>query len=596
MKGRIPANSKSLKKTYPNVYKELFSKCSIVTSAPGSFWWTGEHFVLYGSFGINQKIPLRCNVGLESNNLGKIRFQTLKEYIPEKNAFSNYIQDEAVAEKLNLFIQSKIKSKQGIDIHIVSELPLGRGLNASGACSVALTCALQIFNQRLKYTSQNIWAEKRLIELLQKNASFTEVFTEAWKVECIFHGDIASGGTVIGSLASGTYPLVYFPPDLSQIIKKKNDSWKNRYNFIDKLKVEAHRLNELFSLPPYPIWPVDYALIYSGDSRSTASSVMSAISRKTELANTEKEIKKLTQSFSIIVKKAILPESTHNFFKIYLEEIKTISCEILLSLKDIFTKGSSEEILNKLFTFLRRNHELLRFMIPTSDEVNIICKDLSRYKSGYKITGGGGKGDILLCLPYHGIRDEINTLLTKLSKQLNLNVYLDHASWLDNHEEKGLYVEQDLGNNIYSDFVTPGSVKIKSVPSEKLIISDLYSKEKFSSEIGNMDLLLNAQTNKIYIRGKEITSKEIPTSKTAIMVLKKLIENISKEIKNTSFGQGSYFEDRNEFQSKIISPLAKTLQKKLGKSIKIEVHGGIDNFTVKLFPSPFDIYLLERYF
>lgn len=596
MKGRVPLNTQNLKKIFPEVYKDIFTRCSIVTSSPGSFWWTGEHFVLYGSFGINQKIPLRAYIGLEPNNTDKVKFSQLKKFNPSLKKFEDYTQDEPVGQKLTTWIKEHLRGKSGVNIYVLSEIPPSRGLNSSGAFSSAIALALKLFNDSKKEIPVDLWNKEDLSNLLQKDSDFSQIIKEAWKIECIFHGDIASGGTVVGSAVPSIYPIAYFPPNLSTYLNAKNTHWKTKYSFIDNLTLEAKRLNEIFDLPPYPIWPIDYALIYSGDERGTAAAVMSATSRKEELLKTEAEVKKIAKTRNNHIANSLLPKTSGTFFDLYVNEIKTISCEILLSLRDIFTQGSSEETLSRLFTFMRRNHELLRFMIPTSEEINIICKEVSKYKCGFKITGGGGKGDILTCFPYHGLRDEMGKFVTKAKRLTKMPIALDYASWLDGFEEEGLKVEQSLEDKIFSDFVSEGSVQIKSVSKNGKVSTLMLTKEEFEKQKGSMDLMLDLENEIIYVKGNEISSKEIPSSKTTTKVLSKLAQKLGKEITNSALGQSSYFEERNEFQSKIVSPLNKTLQKRLKRSLSIVVSGKLDEFTVKLHPSSFDVYLLEKTF
>src|SRR3989344_5498236 len=142
MKGRIPANSESLKKHFTDVYKDFFSKSPVVVSAPGSFWWTGEHMVLYGNLGINQKIPLRVYVCLESSNSAEIKTGFLKEYLPEKKNFFDFLIEEPFYTKLTVFLREYLlKEKKGLTINVLSEVPISRGLNFSGAFTCAVISA-----------------------------------------------------------------------------------------------------------------------------------------------------------------------------------------------------------------------------------------------------------------------------------------------------------------------------------------------------------------------------------------------------------------------------------------------------------------------
>src|SRR3990167_3702337 len=599
MKGRISSNSQSIKKHFPEVYKQLFSKCPIVTSSPGSFWWTGEHVVLYGNLGINQKIPLRVYVGLEPSKSAKIKTGLLKEYLPEKKNFFDFLIEEPFYTKLTVFLQEYLlKEKKGLTINVLSEVPISRGLNFSGAFTCAVISALKLYSNELTLEEISNWENMKVEDLIQYY-NFDNFFRTSWKIESILHGDSASGGTILGSAVAGEFPLVYFPPKFPQTDEFKTTYWQQRYSYLDTLSYWGARFNELFTLPQYPIWPVDFGLIFSGESRRTASVITSTSERKDELIKIEKEINKLASKLNQTAKKSIIPQSytkTDLFINIFIEQIKTVSDEILIALKNVFEHGSSKTNLTKFFLALKRNHELISYFVPTSKSIDLIYGEIVKFDTGVKVTGGGGKGDMVFVSDYGGLRDQIFPILKRIQNLTNTTINLDYASWLDGIEDEGVKVEQDLSNKVYSDFISEGAVQVKTIPSEEYIIQELYTREKFANQKESMDLFLDCPEEEIYIKGLKISSRDIPSSKTTIKVLEILFENVGKEVKNTAFENSSYFEDRNEFQSKIVSPLNKTLQKRLGKKLNITVTGGITDFTVKLSPSPFDIYLLERTF
>lgn len=601
MKGRIPANSQSLQKHFPHVYQELFSKCPIVISAPAIFFWVGAQLVLYGTFAITQKIPLRVYVGLEPTNSKRVNVGKILEFLPDKARFEEDLPDESIEDKLETLLKENGNIQNGLTIHILSEVPFNRGLNSSAAIVCALEVAFEIYCGKLKKSDLELWQKLPLQKLIENpSLKFDTVFRKAWKLECVFHGDIAAGGTVLGSLTPATYPIVYFPQDFSHLVEIKDKLWQNHYKFVDLARYGARRLNELVNLTPSPIWAIDFALIYYQDSSSTASAIMSVSHRKMEFVSVEKQTRKIAQD-NIEIRNALLPQfnklhtNDSDFFKIFVQLFKITSDEFLLALKSLLLQGSSPKALNWFFSSLNKINELLKFIIPTPDIANDLVSEFAKFKAVCKMTGNG-RGDLLIAMPNYSLRDSLDEILKKLSEQYQKNLSIDYATWQDGFETDGVLIEQDLTDKIFSDYVSDGAIQIKVIPSNGFISSQIYTKEKFAQLKVKIDLLLDLQEEEIYVRGEKISSKEIPSSITTINVLDLLIQNIDKEVKNTAFGQTSYFQERNEFQSKIVSPLNKTLQKRLGKKLNITVTGGITDFTVKLSPSPFDIYLLERTF
>lgn len=609
MKGRIPANSESLKENFPHIYKEFFTKCPIVVSAPGSFWWTGEHVVVLGNFSISQKIPLRAYVGLEPTNTQGMEIKTLLEYDPEQKKFEDYLQDGSISEKILTLLKEENKGAiAGFRIHVLSEIPLACGMNSSGALSCALAIVHLLATREVNPEQISLWKNFKASALINnRDTCFDRVFRKAWRFEAVFHGDIASGSTVMALLLDSAYPIIYFGPKISRNQEDRNKYWHERYSYTRKLNYAAFRFNEIFELPDLPTWPIDFGLIFSGDTRSTASIVLSISEKRNQIQNLEKSVRKLASKKELVgnntfIKKALLPQksaqnnSTDNLINVYFEEAKAISIEVLFALKEIFLRGSSRETMEEFFWALKKNHEIIKFLIPTSSTVEQICQEIARYNTGYKITGGGSKGDVIFATVDHQIRNEIGTITKRIHQKTHKTITLDYASWLDGIEEEGIRIEQDLTRGIYSNYISQGAVQLKTISREKLTVSEIYSREKFLKEKNSMDLLLDSTEESILIKGMEVNSNQIPSSKTTIKVLRLLFGNVGKEMKNSVFGEGSYFEDRNEFQSKIVSPLNKTLQRRIGKKLNITVSGGITDFTVKLSPSPFDIYLLEKSF
>ena len=135
---------------------------------------------------------------------------------------------------------------------------------------------------------------------------------------------------------------------------------------------------------------------------------------------------------------------------------------------------------------------------------------------------------------------------------------------------------------------------IKHHSSAGFVHTDIYTLERFENEKGNISLLLDPQNHEIWIRKMRLDSKAIPSSSATIQILKTLLDNLGKEIKNSKLPKSSYSQDRNELQSKIISPLNKQLKKTLNKELPVHIHGSIDEFTIILKGLPLSIHVIEK--
>lgn len=612
MKGRIPANSESLKKHFPEVYKNLFSKCPIVVSAPGSFWWTGEYAAENGGLAILQKIPPRAYVGIEPASPNIIRVGTYTFYLPPQKKFIVSALEEPLATKLlTLLSELPETQKKGFILHILTETSPGCGLNTSGAFSTALALVFNLFYEKITPPDLNLW-QKLDTQSLLSNQKFDQVFRLAWKFESIPHADAATGATVFVPFISGTYPVVYWTSPQSWDLSTGKDTWPSRYSFVDSAQYSGIRLDELFNLTKQPFWPVDFALIYSGETRTTTLTFNSTIENIEELAEirqnltlVEKKLAnlKIVPAIYTMVKNLKGNQTSDALWDMLTNPIALNSLAILFGFQEIFEKGLSQQTLRSFFKHINRNQDLLSALGLSSPVVDSICqilrseiKDLGDdYGCATKITGGGIRGDVLFTCVYHGLRDQIDRVVGRLRKETRENIFLDYASWLDGIEDEGLRLEQFLTGKIYSDFISPGSIQAKKV-SAGTTISELYTLDQFNKQKKQMNLLLDCLDEEIYIKGEEISSRDLPSSTMAIKVLQILLARSGKEVKNSQFPQSSYSQDRNEFQSKIASPLVKVIQKKLKKKLPLEVHGALDDFTVTLNQPPFDIYLLEKTF
>jgi len=145
-------------------------RCPVVVSAPGVFFWAGEHTVLDGAVAVVQQVPLRVFVGLEP--LGPVRgtepcliLDTGKPLTSRGLSHHVYRRDHLaepcdfsapqretnlrkVAEVANLLFKDLCRVKgastpiQRFRIRTASESRPGGGVNWSGAFSIALVTAL----------------------------------------------------------------------------------------------------------------------------------------------------------------------------------------------------------------------------------------------------------------------------------------------------------------------------------------------------------------------------------------------------------------------------------------------------------------------
>ena len=109
-----------------------------------------------------------------------------------------------------------------------------------------------------------------------------------------------------------------------------------------------------------------------------------------------------------------------------------------------------------------------------------------------------------------------------------------------------------------------------------------------------IDLLLDKVEGDVYIRGRKLTSKEIFSSSATVEILSILLENYGKTISNLKLPPSSYSQDRNEMQSKIVSPILAIFKKITNKELPLELSGGLTEFSMKVQTSDVNIKVLEK--
>ena len=284
-------NSHELKARHPDVYAALHEGADVVASAPGVFFWAGEHAVLSGALAICQQVPLRVYVGLErvSPSPGTTIRVDLDEtagahrmYDAKTDSFrpltwvTGNPGEENVAVRADGFrddfhtVIERASAHLGLTGHYqlrsLHELRRGAGSNWSGAFASALTGALYGAAGRL--ASHRPWANQWWEDPLLQECHAT-----AWEFERIFHGGFASGYGTMCSMARCEVPQVF-----ALQWRDSNDTGRDPRDIAQDVPLAARLRAASRPLVPEMPWerpPFDYGLIYTGVSKNTASAIHS---------------------------------------------------------------------------------------------------------------------------------------------------------------------------------------------------------------------------------------------------------------------------------------------------------------------------------
>lgn len=612
----IANNSKAIRQRQPDVYQELFSRCFLVISTPAKFFWGGEYGAHIGAPLIGQNVPLRTYVGFEhTKNKGQIEIDD-KMYVPSEDRFTSQMDTVHRSKLIEYFTERashyyETKDFTGLRINTLSEISPGCGMGLSGSFATALAVALLLDSNKISQRDIVQWSKALTNNLIQiKN--FDRTFRLAWKFSSLLHDGISSGGAAFMSFIGSLYPIIYFSEKRVDSLNTEPEARsvlnvKENYDLVNHFFYGGIKLDELFGFKDRSSWPIDFHLIYTG--KKGGGRVMKSVreiddalfSTSTMIVKSFNPLAKDSNLYSPVFYRECLREGADGLHRRYLSTPYVVTLEILECLKKMFDSGGSERAITDLFQAMNNYQSALRILNRSTQQINEIThyleshtnKKLGTAHLGAKITGAGCGGDVLIATAGEQPEKVMQEEVAALRKKLKANIWLDYSSHRDGLEEKGLIVEQSLKDKIYSSVISQGSVLLDRI-SKQGSTAVTFTSEKFDQKKNSLPLLIDINSNAIFLKGKKLTSKEIKSAKTTIIILMILLGKIGHKVSKSELPSSSYTRDRNEFQSKIVSPLVAVIKKQLKKSLPLKVEGPITNYTVSLKSLPFDIYLLRK--
>lgn len=609
-------NSTSLKQRHPGIYQELFSRCFLVASAPVHFFWGGEYGAYIGAPLIGQNLPLRVYVGLENmKSRGRVEIVDLM-YVPTKDRFISQM-DQVHRRKLSDYLVQTATNLYGTPdfpsfrVHSLSESLPSSGLGMSGSFAAALASSLLLDSKKI--TPEHIagWSKIPTYQLSQ-HRSFDRVHRLSWKFASLLHDGISSGGTCFMSLIPSVYPILYYSEKRTGLLASPSDvrvplNIKENYSLLDRLFYGGIRLDELFGYKDQPSWPVEFYLIYSGDKGGgrAAISFREIDDQLAEISDMVLKgfdfLKSDPNVLSPTFYQVCATEGREGLHASYLGTTAMVSLEVLYGLKQIFEFGGSERSIGKLCDAINAYQYSLRVLGRSTQTVQHMVhhfhtdfkKRLDNVDVGVKLTGGGRGGNLLVVTPSVEAQDVLAQEIQVMAAETKQDLWLTYSSPRDGIEERGLVIEQHLAENIYSPIVSHGSVVINSYSTQGINTLTLTS-EEFEKKKKQFPVIFDTTTRDIYIHGRQLTSKDVKSAKTTVALCAYLLSRIGENISKTELPPSSYTIDRNEVQSKIITPLQNTLKKSLRETLPLKISGPIRQYLIRLDPPPFEVYVLTK--
>ncbi len=614
-------NSNALKKEFAEVYRQFCASSNLVVSAPAVFGWAGYYSLFFGCPTICQNLPLRTYVGIKQRTDNNIVLDESRHFVPSRWCFENAIVSEITKRALEQMLCKELARlsggrARGFTIKLLSEYTVATGLSASSSLGAALASTLFLYSKRCTPEHLEEWSRKPASELTH-DTLFNDVFRLAWKIDCLLQGGLASGCAAFTAFTSSTSPVVYYverqaksPADIRPSLDPKGHG---DYSLIDTLAFGAFHISELTSAYPNHEFPFDIFLIHTGmplvrtisaqtveDVTDRLTSTISFYEQKMLSLLTARHIT-LTPNFG----SDTVPLSSHSLWNCYLTLATTITVNIIKYLSKCNARNATLDHLRALFRNLNDYQNIIKIFIAETHHTDALVHFLhtESRKLNYNNAGVGitlsstaAGGYLILASPVE-IRQDIPQLVEKFraTQDPQHAASLDFMSWRDGFDDRGVLLEQSLEHGQYATSISEGTVQLLRLTKDGLF-EEMYTKEEFERAKQTMDVLLDPIVSEVRVRGEKLTSKDLRTTTQTIQLFEKIIQKPNTPIDKDELPDSGYTKDRNEFTSKIISPLIKAVEERIGRRLDIKVHGAIINFNVQCTPNDIDVYVVRKVF
>lgn len=570
---RSALNSQSLFEKNKRLYRDFFANYPLVVSSPGGAILAGAFSHQFGGVGLHQKIPLRNYMGVKITDKPGITYKHLGTYDIFADCFITLNDLPELNDKFK-YLKERLKRsgfKQGLEIGILNELPRRCGLNNPGVQSANLATIYMLVTGIIdeKDLKSFIKGDNKIDNQKQKRIKkIVKEFHSIW----------------IGPNNSGFGAISCFVKSFSPVVFQANRI------------IKATSLSNLFNFPDKNEFPYDVVIIGTSDRKDIDFSLRKYDEISVPLKINKREINSFERRGFVVPQKS--KKDINDFIlNKYRESINAsaLNCTFLLGKMidepDFEKLDSCFTAFNDAFSTIclvsnefKRKNKVANYLQSFFYEK---CPDL-KYALATSIAN-----NIVILFPREHFRGKLPELKKYLEEKIDFEITYPYISWIDNFEEEAERIEQWRKKKIYSDILPKDSlvIKIMEKTSDKVVTKSISSKERL---IKILDICFDLDENKVFCRGEKMNSKDLPSSSATIELFNAIIKNQGSCVKNKKLSHLSYFNDRNELQSKIISPLKNLCLKKCNSILNLKIHGSYTSFDICYYPSNLKIGLIKR--
>ncbi|MBP9780096.1 hypothetical protein KBD33_05770 [Candidatus Gracilibacteria bacterium] len=566
-------NSTQLQKDFPEVYRDFFSKNDLVLSGCFSFPWGSIIGERSNNILIKSKIPLKNFVGLKEKNKSGITYSNITIFDITRSDFEGHSLHELGIDvpKITSIIEEFLKENNfetGIEISGLSEISRGHSFGFAGTFFATLATGLFLFTGKINQKTLSEY------DTFTHSTEFKEIFILAWRMELVAKLGNSIGQNVIHTLQNTANPSYFIAENIEG--KELGNTYSEYVDIVQKYST---------SIISSTI-PLDYFVIFSGISTNTKMVEIVNKARSENIGKYSNFIKNEILSVEgldkdIYIKK--FTQDTKSIQKAY-DDIIALSGVITLDLFiQMFTNGYDEHTIDEFI----RNIDKYRYTISLIEKLTCFSEDFIFYfrnnqKNPHEkfsilpIYSGKMGGGYLVVMRPGASRATLEDTLIEMKKYYP-NMEIEYSSIVDGTCGDGIQIEQFVSKGIFSPYVQADKVLFKKNTGESYL-------EKHSILIENETngLVVDTITNKIYLSGVKLTSKEIPSQNATADILNILFDHIGEDISNGELPSSSYSTNKNEMLGKIIIPLIKLIEEKLEKKLPLICKGELAHFYIKL--------------
>ncbi len=612
-------NTEALQERHSDVYKRFFAENNVVVSSCFTDVITSGISWRVGAPMMRIKLPFRIYLGLKANaHKGNIVVGNRQHFDVRSDAFLDTGYETMIWGKTLPYVESVLKkmlgtsSFDGVTINVLTERGEDRGFDTPP--SLLLLAALQLYYGLITPEFLQTLPGLSFDEINQSQTAasraFNELLIESTKIWTFSLSGSSSGCTNFSGFVDSVFPIVYVTEERGGSVDKPYlhfPPWYVGTNVerLQDLCFWGLRLNEM--APCSGVFPVDVAAIFPGSSAVVHDAGVHV--KGTLLPSFDELRDDVRELFKPILKTQSqdkLPPFLRNLdidghywqeygrgevfpqlyvvralIRLYQRKLSSVAMDDFLEAIDAtapvhapFEESPSENIqhIMRAIRTCARKHDV-RVALRLHNW---------RKMDGYIVAYSRPKA----------FQDELRNVVESLQESYNENIHIDFASYKDGWGENGLRIEQFISKGIYSKFVGSQSYRVRGWEEKQGEVERVTEDvEKTKNEF---DVLLDKVDGKIYIKGGECTSRELPTQKAAIEVLVYLLEHRGETVSNKVLPAQTYTSYRNEFQGKIVTPLNQLLKKRLSKDLGLKIHGRLMAFDVQFNPADLKIGILEK--